>query len=117
MTAGVRYLGQLWLQLHQLQPAPAVVLKHVSFRCTCYVHVAAAVRGMSLTKNVIQLIKEDHDRARSLYDQYKLPGTTASQKRMLAWAIIREISIHSAKEEEVSLALAVAACAATTSIC
>jgi hemerythrin superfamily protein len=59
------------------------------------------VRGMSLSKNVIQLIKEDHDRARSLYEQYKLPGTTASQKKLLAWAIIREISIHSAKEEEV----------------
>jgi hemerythrin superfamily protein len=59
------------------------------------------VRGESLSKNVVQLIKEDHDRVRSLYEQYKLPGTTASQKRMLAWAITREVSIHSAKEEEV----------------
>jgi hypothetical protein len=33
--------------------------------------------------------------------QYKMPGTTAVQKRQLAWNIIREISLHSTKEEEV----------------
>lgn len=33
--------------------------------------------------------------------QYKMPGTTAEQKRLLAWHMIRESSVHSAKEEEV----------------
>lgn len=61
----------------------------------------AAVRGMSLSKNIVQLIAEDHERARSLYRQYKMPGTTASQKQMLAYTLIREVSLHSAKEEEV----------------
>lgn len=56
---------------------------------------------MSLSKDLVQLIKEDHDRARSLYEQYKLPGTNAAQKRLLAWSLIREVSLHAAKEEEV----------------
>eukprot|EP00775_Hariotina_reticulata_P010866 gene10866-11020_t len=30
-----------------------------------------------------------------------MPGTTAEQKEMLAWTIIREVAIHSAKEEQV----------------
>ncbi|KAF8069521.1 hemerythrin-like protein [Scenedesmus sp. PABB004] len=46
-------------------------------------------------------VREDHDRVRALYEQYKLPGTQTAQKRLLAWTIIREVSIHSAKEEEV----------------
>eukprot|EP00879_Flechtneria_rotunda_P000425 GHRR01000519.1.p1 GENE.GHRR01000519.1~~GHRR01000519.1.p1 ORF type:complete len:211 (+),score=65.02 GHRR01000519.1:169-801(+) len=53
------------------------------------------------TKNVITTIAEDHERARDLYRQYKLPGTNAEQKQVLAWNLIREISIHAAKEEEV----------------
>eukprot|EP00877_Chromochloris_zofingiensis_P011923 jgi/Chrzof1/6985/Cz02g06170.t1 len=53
------------------------------------------------SKNVINLILEDHNRARALYDQYKLPGITAEQKQILAWSLIRDVSMHSAKEEEV----------------
>jgi hypothetical protein len=110
-----------------------------------------AVNISSLSKDIVLLIKEDHDRVRSLYDQvrscqsmhcmnacivgcrivntpnigticawlvsrfmlpgpiiccrlrlqYKMPGTNASQKRLLAWNIIREVSLHSCKEEEV----------------
>jgi hypothetical protein len=30
-----------------------------------------------------------------------MPGTNAQQKRLLAWNIIREVSLHSCKEEEV----------------
>lgn len=55
------------------------------------------------SKNVINLILEDHNRARALYDQYKLPGITAEQKQILAWSLIRDVSMHSAKEEEVSV--------------
>jgi hypothetical protein len=33
--------------------------------------------------------------------QYKMPGTTGDQKHLLAWNIIREVSLHSCKEEEV----------------
>eukprot|EP00882_Tetradesmus_deserticola_P001105 GHRQ01001197.1.p1 GENE.GHRQ01001197.1~~GHRQ01001197.1.p1 ORF type:complete len:211 (+),score=105.63 GHRQ01001197.1:166-798(+) len=55
----------------------------------------------SLSKDIVVLIKEDHDRVRVLYDQFKMPGTNAQQKRQLAWNIIREVSLHSCKEEEV----------------
>jgi hemerythrin superfamily protein len=59
------------------------------------------VHGGALSKNIIQLIVEDHDRARSLWQQYNMPGTTARQKSTIAWTMIRESSVHSAKEEEV----------------
>jgi hypothetical protein len=39
--------------------------------------------------------------------QYKMPGTNAQQKRLLAWNIIREVSLHSCKEEEVRQRLCV----------
>jgi hypothetical protein len=41
-----------------------------------------------------------------------MPGTTADQKRQLAWNIIREVSLHSTKEEEVRRGQAAAAAAA-----
>lgn len=63
--------------------------------------VLVAVHGGALSKNIIQLIVEDHDRARSLWQQYNMPGTTARQKSTIAWTMIRESSVHSAKEEEV----------------
>ncbi|GBF97561.1 hypothetical protein Rsub_10162 [Raphidocelis subcapitata] len=41
------------------------------------------------------------DLARALYKQYNMPYTSASQKQMLAYAIIREVVMHSATEEVV----------------
>lgn len=50
--------------------------------------------------SVVKLVHQDHDRVRALWAQYKLPGlgTTAQQKQLLAWEIIREVSMHAAKE-------------------
>jgi hemerythrin superfamily protein len=59
------------------------------------------VRAGYMHKDIIQLIVEDHERGRSLWQQYNLPGTTARQKSLLAWDMIRESSVHSAKEEQV----------------
>jgi hypothetical protein len=60
-----------------------------------------AVKGIYLSKDIIQLILEDHNRGREMYRQYMAPSTNAKQKQLLAWHMIRESSVHSYKEEEV----------------
>ncbi|KAI8471727.1 MAG: hypothetical protein J3K34DRAFT_416077 [Monoraphidium minutum] len=50
-------------------------------------------------KSVADLIRADHNKARELYEQYQMPYTTADQKQILAYSIIREVSMHSAAEE------------------
>lgn len=56
-------------------------------------------------KDIIQLIIEDHNRGRKMYKQYMMPGTTGQQKQHLAWHMIRESSVHAAKEEQVRTCL------------
>lgn len=69
--------------------------------------VAAAPQGQDKssavtteTLSVVDIIKQEHSRVNSLYDEYKSasPGTS---KHELAWLMIRELSIHAAKEEMV----------------
>lgn len=45
-------------------------------------------------------IIQDHDKVRALFAEYK-KAISAEQKQQLAYTIIRELSMHSAKEEEV----------------
>lgn len=54
-----------------------------------------------MSKDIIQLIIEDHNRGREMYRQYMSPNTNIKQKQLLAWQMIRESSIHSFKEEQV----------------
>jgi hypothetical protein len=77
-----------------------------------------AVKGTYMSKDLIQLILEDHNRGREMYRQYMAPTTNSKQKQLLAWHMIRESYVHSYKEEEVcargggyvSLQLDVAVC-------
>jgi hypothetical protein len=60
-----------------------------------------AVKGTYMSKDIIQLILEDHNRGREMYRQYMAPTTNSKQKQLLAWHMIRESYVHSYKEEEV----------------
>lgn len=51
-------------------------------------------------RSVYDLVVEDHNKLRSLYSQFQLPGTTTKRKQMLVYEIIREASMHSATEEQ-----------------
>lgn len=54
-----------------------------------------------VSKDIVQLIHEDHGRLRTLYKQYQLPTNTTHQKQLLALDIIRHSSMHSKKEDMV----------------
>jgi len=47
--------------------------------------------------SVETLVKADHDKVRNLFQQFKSGG---QDKQRIAWEIIRELSMHSIKEEE-----------------
>lgn len=47
-----------------------------------------------------ELIKQDHNKAKHLFQEYQ-NGKTQEMKQQLAYLLIRELSMHSCKEEEV----------------
>jgi hemerythrin superfamily protein len=51
--------------------------------------------------NVLEKIVEEHRKVENLYKEFKQSSTDAERKQVLVWEIIRELSIHAAKEEMV----------------
>ncbi|KXZ54860.1 hypothetical protein GPECTOR_4g932 [Gonium pectorale] len=51
--------------------------------------------------SVISMINQDHSKFKSLWKEYNGPNMNGEMKQKLAWALIREIAMHSSAEEEV----------------
>lgn len=51
--------------------------------------------------NVLDMAVADHRRIQYLWEEYHGPKLVAENKQKLAWAIIRAVSMHASKEEEV----------------
>jgi len=56
--------------------------------------------GQQMGRNVIDCVKTDHAAVNSLFDAYKKSTGSSTDKQIILWKIIRELSIHSAVEEE-----------------
>lgn len=59
------------------------------------------MRCMFATGGVFDKIAEEHRKVENMYKEFKQPSTTQDRQQMLAWEIIRELAVHSAKEEMV----------------
>ncbi|GFR52503.1 hypothetical protein Agub_g15078, partial [Astrephomene gubernaculifera] len=51
--------------------------------------------------SIISMINQDHARFKSMWSEYNGPNMNGEMKQKLAWALIREIAMHSSSEEEV----------------
>lgn len=63
--------------------------------------ILMGLTSSSVSKDIVQLIHEDHGRVRCLYRQYRLPSNTPQQKQLLALDMIRHSSFHSKREDMV----------------
>lgn len=72
----------------------------VSVRVAQGVPARMAVRPMATGGDRIdQLVKADHDKVKDLYSEYK--RSSVDQKQEIAYRMVRELSMHASKEEEV----------------
>src|SRR5262245_58675535 len=60
----------------------------------------ARKKQMQMTQNAIELLKEDHEKVKDLFDEFE-DADGNQEKLRIAKAAIQELKIHSAIEEEI----------------
>jgi hemerythrin superfamily protein len=53
------------------------------------------------TLSILSIIPNDHDRIKGLYRRYKDPTDSSQQRQLLAYQLLRELTVHMLAEEQV----------------